>query len=741
MKPQKHMMRRKALLLTSLLGATSLSAPAFAASFGEIDFGYDYYSRSINDAHVSGDGNSITIYGYDNQTYGMYHFYKSGDQSYNLNEANPTDDDLSSFYITGISDDGLYLYGADGPVAARYSLSDGLEHLDDGSLGYSTISMGSDDGSVLYGTVWNGAPQILGWTEETGAEILDTSSLNLSGLYSLYVQKSSADGSSVLFSGGYGTGASYIWKEGTGITNIDPVYGGFIYAYDMSANGDVVVGTSTIENLTQSHAFRWTEAGGTTHLGVLRQGDHYSEARFVSDAGDVIAGASQGEDQSVFRWTEATGMTDINPDSYRTYISGMSSDGDVLAGNYYRSGSGTSRAYRWTEGDGLVDLGTLQSENAENGYSYFLDMSDDGSTIIGLSSKDDDNMGVFVWREDTMIDHAETLAQVGQMAVNQGQVGVAMLAASEGALQQRISIRPGMGLFTRKAALSSGEALSFAEGDWKPQSARQPFTVRFSMNASSNPDDSHSKIAGVTAATEVLPDVELGAHLGLGQSSSSLDGFGVEGQIGTGAIFLRKLPQSNRGLSWQLGMSKTSADATITREATATATETGIGEADMKAASVEAQVSYTMAMGNDGIIAPYAGVTRSTYRRDGYTEKGDVTFPVTYDEYDQKTVFATLGLSASKRTGLQGVLTIDGGMEIDINRSENAVTGSSTIPGMTSFSVDAPGVEHDKRAFFNATYEHAFMDGSMIDVSVGVRQDAYSKHPSKVASIGYRLSF
>lgn len=135
-------------------------------------------------------------------------------------------------------------------------------------------------------------------------------------------------------------------------------------------------------------------------LGDLPGGPFESRATDISSDGNVVVGYSAvdtyeyrpGNERSVveaFRWTRESGMQTLGtlPGHSRSRADGVSADGSVIVG--YSNEPGTSlggslpsEAFRWAEEQGMVGLGHLPSFCTG---SWAGDVSDDGTTIIGLS--------------------------------------------------------------------------------------------------------------------------------------------------------------------------------------------------------------------------------------------------------------------------------------------------------------------------------------------------------------------
>lgn len=158
-------------------------------------------------------------------------------------------------------------------------------------------------------------------------------------------------------------------------------------AYDVSQDGNVVVGWSTLIDGGYAHAFRWTAAGGMQDLGTL---DNYrsSVARAVSGDGSIVVG-QVGSDSTgagildqAFIWSSSSGMQYLVPNVHSSQVLDISSDGSTVIGymTLKINGNNFYHPFRWTASGGIEDLFSLIGDAEPFG------ISDDGSVLVGVDS-------------------------------------------------------------------------------------------------------------------------------------------------------------------------------------------------------------------------------------------------------------------------------------------------------------------------------------------------------------------
>ena len=119
-----------------------------------------------------------------------------------------------------------------------------------------------------------------------------------------------------------------------------------------------------------------------------------SKANDVSADGEVVVGSS-GIDGLIWRWRVDPAPTIVPGGSFTA----VSADGSVVAGNI-TSGPDAGTAGIWTEAGGWQSLGWLPgaSTGCGGGMSSAYDISADGTTIAGLSWEGCDGRG-FMWTD------------------------------------------------------------------------------------------------------------------------------------------------------------------------------------------------------------------------------------------------------------------------------------------------------------------------------------------------------
>jgi uncharacterized membrane protein len=218
----------------------------------------------------------------------------------------------------------------------------------------------------------------------------------------------------------------------SGATSADVTmeYIGSCFAWDVSRDGTVVVG-----NTLDYGTFRWTAQDGVVDLGrnsYLALGRGAGTPDVSADGRRVSATIvdQTGTYVTVGLWELGVGWTDLLPPSPPdggildlAYGSawGMSGDGQVVTGLYWRPGqpSGSAHPLHWSAANGPVDLGTFQGSGRANDADW------DGNVVVGWDERPDGLWQPCVWEDgvqtrlsdNEFFTHAERVNSEGTIIV------------------------------------------------------------------------------------------------------------------------------------------------------------------------------------------------------------------------------------------------------------------------------------------------------------------------------------
>lgn len=212
-----------------------------------------------------------------------------------------------------------------------------------GTLGgtNSNLKFMSTDGSVLAGDSWTVGDVEKHAFRWTGGVMTDLGVLP--GGSETYVLAMTPDGSVLAGSGNSASATltGWQWKNGV-MTDIGTLGGSYTYVYDISDDGNVIVGDSEVSGGASIFGFVWNN-GVMTSLGSF-SGVGNSLARVVTPDGQYVAGhADTVTDTHAFRWSQATGLQDLNvllADAggslgnfdFLGTVTAISDDGNILLG-------------------------------------------------------------------------------------------------------------------------------------------------------------------------------------------------------------------------------------------------------------------------------------------------------------------------------------------------------------------------------------------------------------------------
>ena len=559
-----------------------------------------------------------------------------------------------------------------------------------------------------------------------------------------YAYAASADGSVVVGQEYYSeteTDVAFRWTSDLGIVDIHSDWAtGNGAARSVSADGSVVVGYARDDETYR--AYRWTSDLGMVNI-HSDWATGYGYANGVSADGSVVVGnASDGTGTSrAFRWTSDLGMVNIHSDwaTGNGTARSVSADGSVVVG-YARDGTNTDRAFRWTSDLGMVNLADHDGSGVvgdivgewvtEESYAYGV--SADGSVVVGYGS-DGETERAFIYRAETssgMLDAENTVSAIADNVVAQGTAIAALGAGLSFAAETELDA--GAGGPPSTVSISS-----------KSHSDSQPMVIRLGASASSNADTGSLSFGSVSAAIGLSEELTVGGFASLGTEASSLGGLGFDGTITSFGAFVRSNPLGGSGLTWKAAVATSGGAVTISRDDSLVGTEAASGSSTLSSTAASFELGYRIAAQNR-ITTPFLRLAQTSTTRAAYDEDASYDFPISYDSVTEVVTTATLGLDSRSALDESNTLRLTGGLEMDLARSNSPITGTSDIPNLTNFSIDAADiaeVQNPTRGYVGLGLTHDFGNGAAITFDLRADQNAFTATPSYSGGIAYQMKF
>jgi hypothetical protein len=209
-----------------------------------------------------------------------------------------------------------------------------------------------------------------------------------------------------------------------------------------------------------------------------------------------------------------------------------------------------------------------------------------------------------------------------------------------------------------------------------------------------------------------------------------------------GFLGYRQQPDGT-GLKAHIAAARHTDDVTITRSATLENTEAGSGSSSLTNWAIGAELGYGLALSNQSNLTPYIGLRYGTAEMDGYAEGSSETveYPITLNAFSQNLTTATAGLRLDGMLGDQLAYEIAGGLEYDLKSDANAFSGSSTIPDLTTFSLENTADSNRLRGSGSIALGYAIAPNQKLTTSVSVRGEAYSDKVDTNVMAGYQIQF
>lgn len=170
-----------------------------------------------------------------------------------------------------------------------------------------------------------------------------------------------------------------------------------------------------------------------------------------------------------------------------------------------------------------------------------------------------------------------------------------------------------------------------------------------------------------------------------------------QNQVDPSAGLFANWQRQEDGMGLNLGASLVFSNSELNLRRTPSAlTEGGQGNSRFNGQAYQFLARYVLPLANGSTVAPYLGLRYSRQRRSAYGETGtdSVLWPVNYASLTQKTLSLIGGAewTVPLNDRWQGSARL--GVEQVLQDSLNAFAGTSTIPGLSSFSEAMPGRQH-----------------------------------------------
>lgn len=539
------------------------------------------------------------------------------------------------------------------------------------------------------------------------------------GSRAAYVRATNADGSVIVGEDYSGSSRAVRWVNGA-IENLGTLPGGdFSRAIDVSADGSVVVGDAYLGldgGLQVPRGFIWKN-GVMTDLGSLTTGgdpmEQQSQVIAVSGDGTTVIGRSRLQNSAGqtlsqgFVWRDGVMQyigevpTDCICGPYSTAVA-VSFDGRAIAGNA-RSVGVAAEAFRWYDGE-ITLLGTLGGTE-----SYATDISDDGSTVVGVSRNESGAWRAFIWRT-VMQDYTNLVGSFAGLAEE------TELASSQSRERLQLVERPGCYPGSRTFCFGVS-AYGWTGGAVNGAGNAGEFGIR------------------VSAGVRPHPVVAIGVDMAWGEGDLPASRIRMSG---SSAWMTSIRFGTHSGPALQAWYAESRDDIRLNRTSGLADVQPVSGHSRINGKSFGLRAGGTISLTGGWALSPTASLGRVEIDRPGFRETGG-DFPAAYSDLTLEVTRVTGGLVAA---GQVGPGSLSAGIEIDhdLRRSDVMLEGSSQIPGAEAFELSSELDRKNTRLQLSVGY---VLPMGAADLSAGfsVRSPAYGDSWQTQVGIGLSGSF
>lgn len=263
------------------------------------------------------------------------------------------------------------------------------------------------------------------------------------------------------------------------------------------------------------------------------------------------------------------------------------------------------------------------------------------------------------------------------------------------------------------------------------------------QNTAANPTTAGARTSSVAALSfghGISDTVTLGATVSL--SGTSLRDNAFDMNAGFGAAIWGQYSEggtARTGLQFGAALGYMRATGEIDRGRTEISDELPTGSARVETRAVRAELGYGIEQGGF-LVTPSIGLARLDTRRAAYTETGAAGV-VNYDEMRVRRTVATLAVATEFAVGEQGHVTLDLGLEREFNSTAARLTGTSDLPGLSTFDIESDIAPNRTRPFAAAGYTHDMGNGASVSGNVRVGRAVYGSKPSLGFGASYTMRF
>lgn len=524
----------------------------------------------------------------------------------------------------------------------------------------------------------------------------------------------------------------------------DPnLLGGLSVPLDISDDGQVIVGYVNGFLGDGNKAVRWVGQPNTA-LSVERlpalSNEVSSVANGVNMDGTLTVGFSEtpaGQQAVVWKSSDIQELIGLQEGEDNQALD-LSSDGNTIVG--FSNTSSGRRAVLWKDNSPANNLATLSGHNASEANA----VSEDGSVVtgtscvsrVGLGCRNNPSARAFVLRITS--EGPQPVQDLSNLVIS-GQRAVLERSLSIAAAQQ-----PALSFFSRELSTTSAiedvpENSVRPHGDPAFGYAPRKLSMRVDFDHARWHRGHRMTFTSAAIAGEVGRRLTLGANFEFGNLENTIGDLYYSGRFSQTSIYLRKRPYDNSGVTWKIGVGYGESDMETVRQAKHTDIESGVGDTRIKARAIFSELGYHHKISDVMSATPYIGLTKVESKSPSYTEKNNISFPISYSEYSQRVTQMTIGVKLRLRLSRSLRLNFDMGIDSDLRRSATASVASSF--GNLIFSSPAPTVLNSERLFTSLRLSRQIGRNHAIQFNINSGQSAYTNTFYTSAGVGYVARF